>query len=327
MSREPIDVSEAVSTRPVHAVDRRHRILERVAAEQTIHVAELARDLGVSEMTVRRDIRRLERDGFLRQTYGGATAHITRSFDVSFNARALQHPREKRLIGMRAATLVEGADALFLGIGTTTEQFARYLHPREGLTVVTASVPTASLLGTRPLRVVLLGGMVLRDELTCVGSIAASALERYRFDTAVIGAAGLSTRWGVTELTDEEAQIQRRAVERSSRIVVLADGSKLGSATSAVVCPAGRIDTLITDGSAPSDELEALRALGVDVVIADATADPGVQGDSAIGPSPNGTVDGRSTADGPTKPGRGPGAGMPPTRRPAARRHTREGAT
>ena len=61
--------------------------------------AELARELGVSEMTIRRDIRRLERDGFLRQTYGGATAHLTRSLDVAFNARALQHSREKRLIG------------------------------------------------------------------------------------------------------------------------------------------------------------------------------------------------------------------------------------
>jgi DeoR/GlpR family transcriptional regulator of sugar metabolism len=270
-----------VSTRPVHGVDRRHRILERVAAEQTIHVAELARELGVSEMTVRRDIRRLERDGFLRQTYGGATAHITRSFDVAFNARALEHTREKRLIGMRAATLVEPDGALFLGIGTTTEQFARYLHAREGVTVVTASVPTASLLGTRPLRVVILGGAVLRDELTCVGPIAASALERYRFDVAVIGAAGVSAHWGVTELTDEEADIQRRAVERSSRLVVLADGSKLGAATSSVVCAASRIDMLVTDASAPAAELAALQAFGTEVVIVEAAA--GRQADEANG--------------------------------------------
>lgn len=285
----------------MHAVDRRHRILERVAAEQTIHVAELARDLGVSEMTVRRDIRRLERDGFLRQTYGGATAHITRSFDVAFNARALQHPREKRLVGMHAATLVDAADALFLGIGTTTEQFARYLHPHDGLTVVTASVPAASLLGTRPVRVVLLGGTVLRDELTCVGPIAASTLERYRFDVAVIGAAGLSSRWGVTELTDEEAEIQRRAVERSSRIVVLADGSKLGVATSAVVCAAGRIDTLVTDASASADELASLRTLGVHIVVVEVAA-------------------GRAGTDATGTPS------LRPTGGPAARRSAREGA-
>lgn len=99
-------MSEGVTGGHVHAIDRRHVILERVAAEQAIHVGELARDLRVSEMTIRRDLRRLERDGFLRQTYGGATAHLTRSFDLSFNARALQHSREKRLIGMAAARLV-----------------------------------------------------------------------------------------------------------------------------------------------------------------------------------------------------------------------------
>ena len=85
------------------AVDRRHRILEQVAEHQTIHIAELAAELGVSEMTIRRDIGRLERDGFLRRTYGGATAHITRSMELLFNARALENAPAKRLIGMHAA--------------------------------------------------------------------------------------------------------------------------------------------------------------------------------------------------------------------------------
>lgn len=249
-------------------VDRRHVILERVADEQTIHVGALARELDVSEMTIRRDIRRLERDGFLRQTYGGATAHLTRALDVAFNARALQHPREKRLIAMRAAGLVEDARVLFLGVGTTVEQVARYLHPRPDLIVVTPSLPTASLLGTRPLRTVVLGGSVLRDELTTTGAIAAGTLARYRFDVAVIGAAGLSVRWGITELSDEEADIQRVAISRAARLVVVADGSKLGTATSAVVAPADTVETVITDPSAAPVELDALRSIGVRVVLA-----------------------------------------------------------
>lgn len=249
-------------------VDRRHVILERVADEQTIHVSALARELGVSEMTIRRDIRRLERDGFLRQTYGGATAHLTRSLDVAFNARALQHPREKRLIAMQAAGLVEGARTLFLGVGTTVEQFARYLHAHSELTAVTASLPTASLLGTRALRTVALGGSIVRDDLTATGPIAVATLQRYRFDVALIGAAGLSARWGITELLDEEAEVQRVAIQRAVRVIVLVDGSKVGSATNAVVAPAAAIDTVVTDPSAPATELAALRALGVQMVIA-----------------------------------------------------------
>jgi DeoR/GlpR family transcriptional regulator of sugar metabolism len=219
-------------------------------------------------MTIRRDIRRLERDGFLRQTYGGATAHLTRSMDVAFNARALRHAREKRLIAMRAAQFVEDATLVFLGVGTTAEQFARYVHPRAELTVVTPSLTSASLLGTRPLRTVILGGTVRRDDLTAVGSAAVAALDRYRFDVAVIGTAGISSRWGVTELSDEEAEIQRAAVARAERVVVIADGSKVGASCPAVVGPIDVAAVLVTDASAPGEELECFRALGIDVVIA-----------------------------------------------------------
>jgi len=256
----------------VRAADRRHTILARVAEEQTIHVGELARDLGCSEMTIRRDIRRLERDGFLRQTYGGATAHVTRSFDISFNARALLAAREKRLIAMRAAALVETARMLFVGIGSTTEQFAHYLPARPDLTIVTPSLPIASLLGTRPLRVVTLGGSVLRDELTCVGPIATATLARFRFDAAVIGAAGISARWGITELTEDEAAVQRAALERTERVIVIADGSKVGAATPIVVGPASGVATLVTDPSAPAGELDQLGSLGIEILIAEKAA-------------------------------------------------------
>jgi DeoR family transcriptional regulator, aga operon transcriptional repressor len=249
-------------------VDRRHRILERVAEEQTIHVGELARALDVSEMTIRRDIRRLERDGFVRQTYGGATAHLTRSLDLAFNARALRNTREKRRIGMRATELLGDARVIFIGIGTTAEQFARFLPARPGLLVVTGSLTTASLLGTRPIDVVVLGGNVRRDDLTAVGPIAAATLARYGFDLAVLGAAGLSARWGLTELDDSEAEIQRLAIERSARVMVIADGTKIGMAANAVVAGIDRIATLVTDAVAPAGELAALRAAGIEIVIA-----------------------------------------------------------
>lgn len=279
-----------VRTRPLAAVDRRHRILERVAEEQTIHVGELAREFDVSEMTIRRDIRLLERDGFVRQTYGGATAHLTRSLDVAFNARALQHTREKRWIGMRATRLLGDARVIYVGMGTTSEQFARFLPHRVGLVAVTASLPIASLLGTRPVEVVALGGSVRRDELTCVGPAAVATLGRYRFDLAVIGAAGLSARWGITEVDDADAEVQRAAIERSDRLVVIADGSKIGSAANAVVTDADRIRTLVTDDTAPAAETDALADLGIEILVA------GPKDDVARG------------ADGPAD-GHGPGRG------------------
>ena len=249
------------------AVDRRHRILEQVAEHQTIHIAELAAELGVSEMTIRRDITRLERDGFLRRTYGGATAHITRSMELLFNARALENAPAKRVIGMHAAEMLTLERILFVGIGSTTEQFAMFLPPHDDLTVVTGSLPVASLLGTRKGRVVVLGGSVLTDELACVGPVAAATVRRYHADTAVLGAAGLSGRHGITELSDEGAEIQRLMIEHSDRLVILADGSKVGQTTMASVASADRITTLITTDSAPVQELVELEALGVETVV------------------------------------------------------------
>jgi DeoR/GlpR family transcriptional regulator of sugar metabolism len=161
---------------------------------------------------------------------------------------------------------------LFVGIGSTTEQFAHYLPGRSDLTVVTPSLPIASLLGTRPFRVVALGGAVLRDELTCIGPIALHTLAGYRFDAAVVGAAGISARWGITELTEEEAAVQRAALDRTERVIVIADGSKVGAATPIVVGPATAVTTLVTDPSAPRAELDLLRRLGVEVVTAERAA-------------------------------------------------------
>ena len=257
------------------AVDRRLRILEQVAEDQTIQVSGLAARFGVSEMTVRRDIRRLERDGFLKQTYGGATAHVTRSFDLTFNARALHSAREKRLIAIAAGDLVGDATTIYLGVGTTVEQFARYVPVRPEQTVVTASVVVASLLGTRPVRTVVLGGTVRREELTCVGPVALSTLARYRFDLAVVGVAGISARWGLTELADEDAEVNRVAIERSARGVVLAHGTKFGHVAAAVVGPASIVTTIVTDATASPEERREVEALGVEVVIATPAASSG----------------------------------------------------
>ena len=258
------------------AVDRRHRILERVAEEQTIHIRELAGELGVSEMTIRRDITRLERDGFLRRTYGGATAHVTRSLELAFNARALQSASAKRLIGMTAAPLVAAASTLFIGTGTTAEQLALFLPARDDVTIITNSLPVASLLGTRPGRVVILGGGVRRDELCCVGPVACATVRRYHADVAVLSGAALSPRTGLTELDDETAEVHRLMTEHSD-----ADGSKLGAVAPAVVVPVAAISTLVTDESADPGQTGALRDRGVNVILAART--PGGGPPAAVG--------------------------------------------
>jgi DeoR family transcriptional regulator, aga operon transcriptional repressor len=252
----------------VLASNRRTRILERVAEEQTIRIGELAQEFGVSEMTIRRDIARLEHTGFLRRTYGGATAHQTRTLDPAFNVRSLQNAAAKRLIAMRAVALLGDVATIFMGTGTTTEQFARLMPTRDDLTVVCESLPVAGLLGTRKARVVVLGGLVHEDELSCVGPIASSTVRRYHADVAVLGAAGLTVRHGITELFEEEAENHRLMIERSERLLLLADGTKFDHDAMAQVASVTAIATLVTDESAPAAAITELRAAGVEVIVA-----------------------------------------------------------
>jgi DeoR/GlpR family transcriptional regulator of sugar metabolism len=247
------------------ASERRRLILERVAERQSIEAQALADELGVSVMTIRRDIKRLEQDGFLRQTYGGATIHLTKSVELGFNSRALQYAAQKRLIGSTAAKLIAPGQTVFLGEGTTTSQFAQFLPPHPHLQVVTASLSHASLLSSRHIRVIVLGGKLDGNELAMTGPITEATLNRFYADACILGAAGIDPEVGVTELDYEVASLHRLMVQRARRVIVLADHSKLGFRAPAVVAPVSMITTLVTDEAAPPAMLAQLEACGIHV--------------------------------------------------------------
>ncbi len=286
------------------AVERRIKVLERIAADQAVEVSSLAREFEVSEMTIRRDLRRLDRDGFVRRTYGGATTRVVRAggaLEVTQSARMLQHGQEKRRIALRAAQLTDGARVIFVGVGSTVEQFARLAAARDGLLVITPSLVVASLLGTRRVQVIMAGGMVRQDELSCVGPAAVETVQRYNTDIAVIGAAGISARRGVTDLDDSEAGVIRAALERTERIIVLADGSKFGDVALSTVVPIKRVSAIVTDASADPVEVERIEREGVEVIL----AEPDNATAPTQGQAQGGAVEGDPAEDGSAAP---PGA-------------------
>lgn len=229
------------------ASERRRRILERVAEQQSIATQALAEELDVSVMTIRRDLKRLEQDGFIRQTYGGASVQLTKSVELGFNSRALQFAAEKRLIGARAAQEIEPGQTLFLAEGTTTAQFAQFLPPHPRLHVVTASLSHASLLVSRGIAVTVVGGRLHPDELTMTGPLAEAVVNRFYADVCVLGGAGIDADIGITELDMEVAALHQQMMARSRRVILLADQSKLGYRGPAIVGPVDKIDLLVTN--------------------------------------------------------------------------------
>jgi DeoR family transcriptional regulator of aga operon len=125
--------------------------------------------------------------------------------------------------------------------------------------------------------------MVRQDELSCVGLTAVECVQRYNTEIAVIGAAGVSARRGVTELDDSEAGVIRAALDQTERIVVLADGSKLGDVALSTVVPISRVSLIITDPSADPDEVGRIEGEGVEVILAEPSAAPAGADGAAAG--------------------------------------------
>lgn len=244
------------------ASERRRRILDRVAESQSIEAQALADELNVSAMTIRRDIKRLEQDGFLRQTYGGATVHITKSIELGFNSRALEFSAQKRLIGSTAADYIKPGQTIFLGEGTTTAQFAQFLPPHPRLLVVTASLSHASLLVSRNIKVMVIGGSLHADELCMTGPITELVINRFYADMCVLGAAGIDPDIGITEMDYDVASMHRLMIERSHQVLLLADHSKLNYRAPAVVTSIQKNMTLLSDGAAPAEVVAQLQERG-----------------------------------------------------------------
>ena len=242
-------------------VQRRQEILNAVRSG-TSHVGDLAAAFGVSEMTVRRDLRDLERDGKLTRVHGGA---IT-SGEPSFAEVVVERLDQKDRIGAAAAALVADGQTIMLDIGTTTLQVARHLRGRS-VTVITSNLAAyEELLPETSVELVLLGGIVRRNYRSLVGVLAEDALRQLRADVAFIGASGVGDDLSVMDSTMVEVPIKRAMLASASRAVLVADSAKLGMRGSVRVCGAEALDVIVTDADAPAAVCDELRAAGVEVI-------------------------------------------------------------
>ncbi len=234
----------------------------------SVSVAELAAKHGVSEMTIRRDLDELAQQGVARRIRGGAQSLLLRGEEPPFGVREHEAPDEKARIAAEIANLVADGEAVVIDGGTTATAVARALHDRR-LTVMPLSLQAIQALSGAPrLRLILPGGEVRHGELNITGPLAVNTIAGLRFDTAVIGCCGLSAEHGMTAHDLEDVAVKQAAIASARRVVVAADSSKFRQTAFAAVCPASRIDVLVTDAGIPKDQHDALTAAGVTVRIA-----------------------------------------------------------
>lgn len=247
------------------AVERRRRIAAEVSARGNATVSHLTDLLGVSAMTVRRDIDVLADQGVLRKVHGGVTAPgAPASADGAFRSRVEQMGVEKRAIARRAAELVTPGMAVGLAGGTTTWELAHFLRQVEDITVVTNSLRIAALF-ERPQRadepytqtVVLTGGVRTPSD-ALVGSVAVRALEHLHCDLVFLSPYGLDAGAGITTTNMLEAETDRAFIAAGRTSVVLADHSKWGAIGLTTIVDLSEVDMLITDERMPEDAREVI---------------------------------------------------------------------
>jgi DeoR/GlpR family transcriptional regulator of sugar metabolism len=262
------------------ARQRQALILDRVREAGAVRVADLARELEVSDMTVRRDLEVLHDQGLLEKVHGGATAisGLT-SYEPGFVAKSSLQQPEKAAIAAAAADLVEPGMAIGISAGTTTHELASRLADVPGLTVVTNSVRVADLLhrsGRRDQTVLLTGGMRTRSE-ALVGPFAVAQLRTVHLDLVFMGVHGMDEKTGFTCPNLSEAETDRALVEAGRRLVVLADHTKWGVVGIASIARLDQADVLITDTGLDEAALAVVRDLVPEVIVVDvepAAGDP-----------------------------------------------------
>ena len=254
------------ATKRVLGQTRQQELLQYLQTFRSGHVAELSELLGASESTIRRDLDQLQDQGLVERVHGGA-AIIEIAGEPSPPVRATAHALEKARIGEAAAALVAEGDTVLISGGTTTEAMLSFLGTRRHLTVVTNALNVATVLAGFPgIDLVVLGGVLRRDEMSLLGHLTVAALAEFQIDKAFTGAFGLDAVNGLSGMNLGETQTDRALIAAAATLVVVADGSKLTQRGPVRLAPLSAISTLVTDRSADPASLERIRAAGIEVV-------------------------------------------------------------
>lgn len=243
------------------AVQRRTEILALLERDRTVRVSDLVSALGVSDMTIRRDLLALHEQGALEKVHGGAVVRAEPStLEPGFEAKSVRQLAHKEAIAARAAALVHPGSAIAVSAGTTTFAFARHLVAIPGLTVVTNSIWVADLLHNArvPSHTVLLTGGLRTPSDALVGPMAIAALRSLHLDTVFMGVHGMDAAAGFSTPNLLEAETNRAMIASGRRLVVVADSTKWGVVGLSSMAALSKASALITDTGLPQSARQAL---------------------------------------------------------------------
>lgn len=248
-------------------IAERHKyILDELNRNGFVGVAELSKELDVTVVTVRKDLKILEEKGLLFRSHGSATSVSPYVNDRSVNEKKLVKVEEKTKIALEAVKLIEEEDAIIIGSGTTVVSFAQAIPKGKKLTVLTAAMNvTLALIDTKEIEIVQLGGVVRKSSSSVVGHYAEEMLRQFACSKLFLSADGISLDYGLTTSHMMEAHLNAQMMRGVQKTIVLADSSKFGKKGFGKICNLEDIDMIITDAGIPELYREKLEEMGIEV--------------------------------------------------------------
>ncbi|WP_027713265.1 DeoR/GlpR family DNA-binding transcription regulator [Dickeya chrysanthemi] len=249
---------------------RREKILEMVREDGTVTVKMLTETFGLTEATIRTDLRELQKEGYVQRYYGGATLVTGKQNTGALLLERQINLAEKDAIGRLAATQIENGDTVIFDSGTTTTAIVEHLTDIHRLSVITTAVNIALKLGGEPgINILLTGGTFKFPTLSTSGEKAASFFENVLAEKLFLATAAISPRMGLSFPSETDIKVKSAMIHSAKTVYVVADSSKIGKVSMfALPCDWSNIHYLITDAGISQEAVNAFEALGVTVMVA-----------------------------------------------------------
>jgi DeoR family transcriptional regulator, aga operon transcriptional repressor len=248
--------------------ERRQHILSLIQSHGRVLVGELSRSLGISQITIRKDLEHLQGKGLVQRTHGGALRiQSSALFDPTLQEKQKQHSREKQRIAAAAVKMVEEGQCVMLDSGTTTTVIAHALKRFSQLTVITNAVNIAAELASTDLEVILVGGSLRKNSFSLVGPLAEDVLQEMHADILFLGVDGFDPEVGLTTPNFLESRVNRAMVKAARRVVAVCDSTKFKRRSLSRIVAPSAIHCVITDRDLPPETAETLRAQNIEVVL------------------------------------------------------------
>ena len=246
------------------AAERRNLILEKVHEEKKVIVSELSKEFDVSEETIRRDLDKLEEDGHVIKSYGGAVLNEKGSIDLPFNVRWKSNTQGKQRIAELICQEIEDGDHIILDASTTAVFIAKNIKQKRHLTVITNSIEILlELSDVSDWDIIATGGLLKAGSMSLLGKKAADSISAYNVDKAFLSCKGIDLEKGITDGNDETGGVKQNMISAADKVYLAVDSSKFGKTALSKICGLSEVDVIVTDEKPDNAWMDAFQRMGI----------------------------------------------------------------